>query len=317
MNHQFSLLAYRNRLLLLLGVVALCGALVACGGMTTKPDPVEPVDPTPVDPVTPTVPPEIAMDIEMSLRTMLLALTDPQVLAVPQTEAGVGSEALVNCSSMSTGDQTDGDGDNYPVGETRTFDCDLVFPTGMVTLELMDKDDADPASGVKAEVDTSYGFGDQGFSITSEVSLDASRSDGAADYAIEYTGSVGFATPFVETELTGRYDATLAGTFAAGTAGVLGGFTFTTTPVDCATVDPAVQDDCRTAVQDAPGGSFQLGVRTSELVYDAAACATTFTGGYFEVTDPADNVLKSTYTGCGPATVTYNGQPVPPPEVPS
>ena len=44
-----------------------------------------------------------------------------------------------------------------------------------------------------------------------------------------------------------------------------------------------------------------------------SACAHyAFTGGYFDVVDPADNVLKSSYDGCGPASVTYNGQPVPP-----
>ena len=84
MKNQFSLLAYRNRLLLLLGVVALCGALVACGGMTAKPAPVEPVEPDPVEPVTPTVPPEIAMDIEMSVRTSRL----PAVPGRRETSSG-------------------------------------------------------------------------------------------------------------------------------------------------------------------------------------------------------------------------------------
>lgn len=322
MKHLFSLLAYRNRLLLLLGVVALSGALVACGGMTAKPapvePPVEPVDPTPVEPVTPTVPPDIAMDIEMSLRTMLLALSDPQVLAVPQSDAGVDSTALTSCQMTPTGDATDGDGDNYPVDQTRTFDCDILFITGMATLMLMDKDDTDPTSGVKATAESSYSVGGTegpSLSFTSDVSLDASRSDGAADYDVVFQGSGGLVTPFAETTLAGSYAATLAGNYAAGSAGVQGGFTITTTTTDCATVDAALQEACQLAVQEAPAGSIELGVSTSGLVFDAAACPTTFTEGYFDVTDSSGNVLKSTYDGCGPATVTYNGQPVPPPEM--
>ena len=314
MKHQFSLLGHRNRPLLLLGVVGLCGALVACSGMTSKPE--MPVEPTPVEPATPTVPPEIARDIETSLRTMLLALVDPQTLAVPQAE-GADSAALAACDVESTGDATDSDGDNYPVAETRTYDCDVLFITGMATLMLMDKDDADATSGVTAETDSSYSFGDSGLSITSDVMLDASSSDDAAahDYDIAFEGSAGFVTPFVATSLDGRYDATLDGTFAGGTAGVTGGFTFTTTPTDCATVDAAVQEECRQAVQEAPGGSIQLAVTTTGLDYDAT-CETVFTGGYFDVR-AGGNVLKSSYSGCGPATVTYNGQPVPAPEMPS
>ena len=305
-----------DRNLLLVGVVVLGGALVACSAMTTTPE--KPVDPTPVEPATPTIPPDVAMDIETSLRTMLLALTDPQTLAVAQAE-GVDSTALADCSMGSTGDPTDGDDDNYPVGETRTFDCDLFFLTGMVTLVLMDKDDADPASGVNATAVSSYSFGGtegMGLSITADVSLDATRSAGAADYDIDFRGSVGVGTPYADTALVGVYDATLAGTFVDGTAAVTGGFTLTTTPVDCATVDAAVQDDCQQAIQDVPAASIPLGVTTTGLMY-AADCATTFTDGYFDVTDPGGNVIKATYSGCGPATVTYNGQPVPPPEMPS
>lgn len=142
--------------MLLVGVVVLGGALVACSGMTTKPE--KPVDPTPVEPATPTIPPDVAMDIETSLRTMLLALTDPQILAVPQAE-GADPATLATCSMETTGDATDGDGDNYPVDETRTFDCDVLFITGTATLMLMDKDDADPTSGVKATAASSYSFG--------------------------------------------------------------------------------------------------------------------------------------------------------------
>ena len=309
MQTRFSILAYRNRLLLLLGVVALCGALVACSRMASKPEMPEPVDPAVVA--------ETAPQIEMSLRTMLLALTNPEILAVPQTD---GPEVLASCRVESTGDATDADGDQYPVAETRTYECDLFIGSRTASLELMDKDDADATSGVKAEATQTYSLGvaeEPGLSFPpAEMSLDVSRSDGAADYEIAYRGSFGLPTPFVEIKSAGMYDATLVGTFVAGTVSVQGGLTITTTLTDCATVDADQQEECRQAVQDAPSGSLGLRVTTTGLVYDAVNCATTFMGGYFEVTSPAGNVLKSTYDGCGPPTVTYDGQPVPPPELP-
>ena len=146
------------------------------------------------------------------------------------------------------------------------------------------------------------------------MTLEASRSDGDADYGIESLGSLGVVAPFSRIEHVGMYEATLGGTFLAGTVVLQqGGFTFTTTATDCETLDAAMQEECRQAVQEAPSGSIEYGVSTSGLMYDAANCATTFTGGYFDVRDAGGNVLKSTYDGCSPATVTYNGQPVPVP----
>ena len=323
MNRQFSLLAYRNRLLLLLGVAALCSGLVACARMAGKPA-------EPVEPATPTVPPELAMDVEVSLRTMLLALTDPESLVAPPTallpaDTVAQAPPIEGCPPQSSGDTTDGDGDNFAEDETRTFDCVLFSFEGISfggrgSLAIDDKDDTDAASGVMLQADAAYVLSvldNPLFSVTTEVSLDVSASEGAADYDLVHRGSAGVADPFVQLALVGTYDAVLTGTFAGGTVGVQGGFTITTTNTDCETVDAALQEDCRQAVQESPGVSGELGVTTSELRYDVANCATTFTGGYFDVTDPAGNVLKSTYNGCGPATVTINGQPVPPPEPPS
>ena len=104
----------------------------------------------------------------------------------------------------------------------------------------------------------------------------------------------------------------LTGTFQTGTLGVQGEFMFSTKPIGCGALEETLQEDCRQQAAEVESGEIQLTVSTSGLEYDAAACDTTFTGGYFDVTDGADNVLKSSYDGCGPATVTYNGQPVPP-----
>ena len=188
---------------------------------------------------------------------------------------------------------------------------------GSGSLVIDDKDDMDATSGVTLEALTEYRItvGESHISITSDVSVDVSRSAGAADYEIDHEGSLSVTYPFFETDVEGDYDATLTGTFASGTVGVQGGFTFSTTPADCSTLDAALQEACQEAVQDLDSGEFTLQVSASELAYDTAACATTFTGGAFDVR-AGDSVIKATYDGCGPATVTYNGQPLPPTEMP-
>ena len=337
LKSRFSLLAYRNRLLLLLGVVALCGALVACARMAGKP--AEPVEP-------PALPVEAAAiaatSVEQSLGIMLLALKDPETLVVPRgtalsgtLDADIVAQALpfATCPLESSGDPTDNDGDNFAENETRSFgnrrtgnptppECEVFSLDGFLsvvgsgTLGIADKDDMDAASGVTLEALTEYRVTlGESISITSDVSFDVSRSAGAADYEIDHEGTVSVADPFSRTDVEGDYDATLTGTFARGTVGVQGGFTFSTTPADCSTLDAALQEACQEA-EDLESGGFTLQVSASDLAYDTATCATTFTGGSFDVR-AGDSVVKSTYDGCGPATVTYNGQPVPPPEMPA
>jgi hypothetical protein len=304
--------------LLLFGVVALCGGLVACSRMASKPEMPEPM-----------VPVVVASQIEQSLSVMVRALSDPEILVAPRTDVLLGetdAEAppMVGCPMESTGvgDATDSDGDNYPVDDTRTFDCELLFVRGDGRLDLMDKDDTDPASGVKAEASATYGLvslegltdaDGPGLSVTTGVSLDVTQSDAAAahQYDIVYTGSVGITIPPRQTDAVGRYDVMLTGTFQTGTLGVQGGFMFSTKPIDCGALEETLQEECRQQAAEVESVEIQLTVRTSGLEYDAAACAT-FTAGYFDVLDPAGNVLKSSYDGCAPATVTYNGQPVPP-----
>ena len=342
MKRQFSLLAYRNRLLLLLGVVALCGALVACSRAAGKPVTPEPVDPTPVAPPLPVESAAfVATSVGQSLGVMLLALNDPETLVVPRGTATLEADTVAQahpfeaCSLESSGDATDNDADNFAENETRSFgnrrpgdppppECEVFSLEGFLSLVgsgslvIDDKDDADAASGVRLEAVTEYRvtLGPSQISITTDVSFDVSRSAGAADYEIDHEGTASVAEPFSRTDLVGDYDATLTGTFTSGSAGVQGGFTISTTPADCSTLDPALQQDCQAAVQELGSGGFTLQVSASDLIYDTAECATAFTGGSFDVR-AGDNVIKSTYDGCGPATVTYNGQPVPSPEMPS
>ena len=328
MKRQVSLHFFRNRLLLLLGVVALCGALVACSRVAAKPDPVEPVDPKPVEPVTPTVAPEVAMEVEQSLRIMLQALSDPAVLVAPPSPlAGeTGAPALdLNCPVVSTGDDTDADDDNYSVAETRTcdkFPVDL-SPLGVILIDtklvLRDHDDSDAASGVEATADSAFVWSvhdNPVFSVVGHVELAATKSGSGAGYGIAYEGSVDIVYPFSridsDVDLAG---ATLAGSFQAGTLTVpQGTYRIATQPADCDAVDESMREECRMAVQDVEAGEFELTVQSSGIEYDAA-CETVFTGGYFDLR-AFGSVLKSTYDGCGPASITVNGQPVPPPEPP-
>ena len=124
----------------------------------------------------------------------------------------------------------------------------------------------DKFSGVTLEAGVKYrlsALGNPLFSITADVSLNVSPSDGAADYEIKHQGATGIAAPFSQTDLVGNYDATLTGAFAGGTVGVQGEFTFSTTPPDCETLDAALQEECRQAVQEMETGSITLQVSTS------------------------------------------------------
>ena len=297
-----------------LAVVVLCGGIVACP-MVSKPPPEEL-----------TVPVGAAANVELSLLTMLLALTDPESLVAPPIsllppETAEQAPLTEGCPMESMGDVTDSDGDNFPAAETRAFDCELFMLVGLAfggsgSIVIADKDDMDEFSGVTLEADSAYRLSAMDrplFSVTADVSLDVSPSAGAADYELSYQGTAAIADPFSRTDLAGGYDAMLTGTFAGGTLGVRGDFTVSTTLTDCDTLDDsALEAECRQAVEEIVSGSIILQVSASGLIYDAAACATTFTGGYFDVTDGSGNVLKSSYDGCSPATVTLNGQPVPP-----
>ena len=295
--------------------------------MTSKP--AEPVEPAPVEPATPTVAPEIATQVERSLRIMLQALSDPSVLVAPpsQLAGDTGAPALdLNCPVVSTGVATDSDGDNYSVAETRTcdeFSVDL-SPLGNILVDtelvLMDHDDSDPASGVEATSDSSFvwSVGDNPvFSAIGHVELAATESGGGAGYGIVYEGFVDIVFPFSRIDSDVDFaSVTLAGSFQAGTMTVpQGTYSVATQPADCGAVDESMREQCRMEVQELEAGEFELTVESSGLEYDAT-CETVFIGGYFDVR-AAGNVLKSTYNGCGPATVTLNGQPVPPPEPPS
>jgi hypothetical protein len=333
MKGSFSLLAFRNRPRVwrawqVLGVGALCVGLVACGRMAGKPQ--MPAEPTCLTVPTVTTAPTTSDDpeqaspadsVEAPLRAMILALTDPVVLVAPQgsllpAEVSGDVAYFEVCDFDSTGDATDSDDDNYSVAETISFDYAILsFITvavgGTGSLELMDKDDMDAASGVEVQAVSAVSMsvdGQKVFGVGSIVSLDVSPDDGAADYDVDFRGTAGIMEPFIRIAIRNKYDVTLTGSFRAGTMNGVGSVTTTTEPADCATVEESLREDCRLAVQTLESSEVELDVRTTDLQYDAVNCPTTFTGGQIDVRGAAGAIAIS-YSACGERSVTFSGQP--------
>ena len=333
MKGSFSLLAFRNRPRVwrawqVLGVGALCVGLVACGRMAGKPQ--MPAEPTCLTVPTVTTAPTTSDDpeqaspadsVEAPLRAMILALTDPVVLVAPQgsllpAEVSEDVADFEVCEFESTGDATDSDEDNYSVAGTISFDYEIFsFATvtvgGTGSLELMDKDDMDAASGVEVQavsaVSMSVG-GQPVFGVGSTVSLDVSLDDGAADYDVDFRGTAGILESFNRIAIRNQYDVSLTGSFQAGTMTGVGSVTTITEPADCATVKESLREECRLAVQTLESSDVELDVRTTDLQYDAVNCPTTFTGGKIDVRGAAGAIAIS-YSACGQRSVTFSGQP--------
>ena len=336
MKAQLSSLASHDRLRRLrvwqvLAVVVLCLGLVTCAKAAGKPaEPTGPTGPTgPTEPEPPEPDQSPADDVERSLRDVIVALGNPERLVVsPESlvapPAGPDSEGadvgLEPCPMTSTGpDATDGDGDNYPVHDTRTFGCVLLAESellpfslaGSGSLVLRDKDDADPASGVTAAANSVYTMSASDaalLSITSQVSLDAATEAAGADYAIDLDGSVTALDLGSLIEVTNEYEVTLTGSFQAGTMTVEGTLATSLQPRDCTQVDASMREQCQIAVSSVEAADVDLTVTSTGLTYDTVACPTTvFTGGSFQVSG-AGNTITLSYGACGERTVT----PVPP-----
>ena len=339
MYGSFSLLAFRNRPRAwrawhVLGVGALCVGLVACVRLPSKPampaEPVTPAEPTCLTVPTVTTAPTTSDDpdqaaladsVEAPLRAMILALTDPIVFVAPQgsllpAEVSGNVADFEVCDFDSTGDATDSDDDNYSVAETISFDYAILsFITvavgGTGSLELMDKDDMDAASGVEAQAVSTVSMsvdGQKVFGVGSIVSLDVSLDDGAADYDVDFRGTAGIMEPFIRIAIRNQYDVTLTGSFRAGTMNGVGSVTTTTEPADCATVEEGLREDCRLAVQTLESGDVEFDVRTTDLQYDAVNCPTTFSGGRVDVSGTG-GAFTISYSACGQRSVTFSGQP--------
>ena len=336
MKGGFSLLAFRNRPRVwrawqVLGVGALCVGLVACGRMAGKPQ--MPAEPTCLTVPTVTTAPTTSDDpeqaspadsVEAPLRAMILALTDPVVLVAPQgsllpPESSEDVADFEVCEFESTGDATDSDEDNYSVAGTISFDYEIFsFATvtvgGTGSLELMDKDDMDAASGVEVQAVSAVSMSVDGqlvFGVGSTVSLDVSLDDGAADYDVDFRGTAGILEPFNRIAIRNQYDVSLTGSFQAGTMTGVGSVTTTTEPTDCATVKESLREECRLAVQTLESSEVELDVRTTDLQYDAVNCPTTFTGGKVDVSGAA-GAFAISYSACGERSVTFSGHGQPP-----
>ena len=169
----------------------------------------------------------------------------------------------------------------------------------------------DAASGVEAQAVSTVSMsvdGQKVFGVGSIVSLDVSLDDGAADYDVDFRGTVGIMEPFIRIAIRNQYDVTLTGSFRAGTMNGVGSVTTTTEPADCATVEEGLREDCRLAVQTLESGDVEFDVRTTDLQYDAVNCPTTFSGGRVDVSGTG-GAFTISYSACGQRSVTFSGQP--------
>ena len=273
---------------------------------------------------------------------MIVALVDPESLVAPEAtllldedfsggagEAGGagGDEADDLCPMTSEGpDTADSDGDNYPVNDTRTFDCEIISESPLVpfsfagrgSLVLTDDDDTDPASGVSVEASSIYTASVGGvaqFSVGVQVMLDAAVSSSGTGYVVDLEGSGTIEDPGSRRDLTNNYDAELVGSFGMGTMTVDGMFDIAVQPRDCTQVDESMRAACEMAIQEVEAVEINLEVTSAGLGYDAVACPTVFTGGSFKVSGDGNTITVS-YSACGQRTVTLPATPVTPAPVP-
>ena len=235
----------------------------------------------------------------------LFALADPT--AEPPS--------IEDCVPM-LGDGADSDEDGYPgLKTTQTIDCELLGFRIEGTLELMDENDMDPASGFNSELDyrlTVTVDGETLLSSAGDLALWVSSMADEAGYDLYYSGRVAEDGQFAEFESRLIYSGTLEGSFEAGTLAIDGSIAFASNQVDCASLADADRETCQAEVPENGGPSgIQIAVKSTGIEYDMTSCPTALTGGYVDVQDDAGNVLRISYNGCSERSATYNGEPLP------
>ena len=259
-------------------------------------------------------------EIVSSIRTVGEPLGAPPS-AANEASPGGGALDLAGCLPMLAG--ADSDADGYPsVEETLPIDCDLfIFHIGG-TLVLLDKNDEDPTSGFRSQLDFRMMVTAEDeahlFAAGKRVMDVDAMATGA--YGLSYNG--GFASPtpgepFSEAEVRLTYVGTLQGTFEGGTLAIDDGtFSFAAVPVDCSMLAGAEQQACQANTPENTAPPLEVAVASTGIVFDKASCDTALTGGYFDMRDDSGNVLRISYSGCGERSATYNGEmiTIPPPE---
>ena len=210
----------------------------------------------------------------------------------------------------------DADEDGYPrVKTTQTIACQLAVIQVQGTLELMDEDDMNPASGFNSELDYQVTLGIEGeplVSATGDLALWVSSMGDAAGYDVYYRGDRAESVQSVEHESRLLYAGTLSGTLAAGSLAFDGSLAFASNPVDCTSLPEPDRAACQEQMPEGDVPSkVQLAVSSTGLEYDTATCKSALTGGHVDVQDAAGNVLRISYDGCDQRSATYNGEALP------
>ena len=315
---------------LAVAVAAVWLVLAGCTGATSAtPDEQEPEKPDPEEVAAAAA---LSEQVEGGLVTSIQALSMPSATAQAEAIGTVadftalvdptaGPPSTEECAPPMLSEGADGDGDGYPaVRTTLRIDCSFDFPMFVFrlagSLVLLDENDLNPESGFESELDYRLTVTTEGKTLTADgVRIVGAMQDGSG-YDLTYEGRDRVIDSYLVFQIRLAYRGTLAGTFKAGTLAIGGGtLTFTSTPVNCAVLADAKREACEEQVQENPGSSGTLTVKTTGLNYDdrdTAGCETLFTGGHVDMEDGAGNVLRISYAGCGERTVTYNGWPVPP-----
>lgn len=315
----------------LLAVAALAIGLVACEEMAQKP----PATPQP-EPVALSRDQarDVAEQAQLLVQPLLDMLSSPASLAAGQAgflpladatreHAAVRLEATAEpaaavCVTSDPQPPVDGDEDGIPLTVKIAFDCSESFAgisfSGAGTVVISDKDDANPDSGFRADIDARYeisGAETGTFAIGLDGTLDVTQlaaTGTTLEYDIAYDGKLSFETPGGRDQFSYAMQVKHEGTFAAGVVSIAGTFGYSW-DWDCSKLTGELADECRSQVQSVGSkGEIQLTIKAIELEYDTVNCETAFTRGALEVRDDVGNVAQVRYAGCGQETVTYNGE---------
>lgn len=313
----FSSSAYRKRAWCGMAVVAALGlALAACGTAANIPE----------GPLSREVAAQLAASrfVDEALVSSIRMLEDPfAVPSVATNQAAEGVEALDLSGCVPMPDGADSDADGYPAEETTLdIDCHLLLFHFGGTLVLLDKDDQDPDSGFRSELDfrmTLTAPDETHLLASGNQTADVDAMESGAGYGLSYSStfkipSMAEDQPFLAFESRLTYAGILEGSFEGGTLAIdQGTYSLVPVPVDCSMLAGAEQEACRAHAPEDTGPPPVLAISSTGIAFDKVTCDTVLTGGYFEVRDDPGNVLKISYAACGDRSATYNGDMLPAP----
>ena len=246
-------------------------------------------------------------------RATVLDVDIPLVGVGPARPAAAArlAAATEDCITQRPRVPVDSDGDGIPRSLTANINCHDASGSLTGTVVVKDKDDTDPDSGFSVDINLRIGAPDDvSGRIDFDFAVDVTKlsSSGTLVYDISYEGNFSVEIPEVTLKFSYDMDVKYEGTsFTAGVMSFDGSFGYSW-DIDCSKAERA--DECRSQVQSIGSkGAIQLFIKASRLEY-TKRCATAITRGTVEMRDSTGNVATIRYTGCGRATVTYNGEPL-------